>query len=229
MKLNSNNKTYKINLRDEADKSVFNEIFKFREYRSAEKIIETAKNAIVDAGAHAGFFTIYARSLNPLVKIVALEPELNNLSDLADHIEENNLENLEILNYALAKESGKRFLLLSNDSHNHRLSGSKESVAQKPNVAVEAISLPDLLNEVKKISLLKMDIEGGEFEIIENLTNEIAGKIGAIILEYHDSKVTTHKSLESKLRELGFSVETHPSQFDRTMGFILARNKKSNS
>jgi len=226
MKFNYKNKIYHIDLRDEADKSVFNEIFKFGEYRSAEKIIKNAESAIVDAGSHAGFFTLYARSLNPLVKIVALEPEINNLDALGRHLEENDLQNIEILPQALAKESGKRFLLLSTDSHNHRLAEVNASVSEKSHVAVDAVSLAHLLKQLKKISLLKMDIEGGEFEIVENLKPEIAGKIGAIVLEYHDSKERTHKSLEAKLRALGFGVETHPSQFDRTMGFLFAKNKK---
>jgi FkbM family methyltransferase len=221
MKLNFNNKIYKINLRDEADKSVFNEIFK---YRSAEKIIQNAKNFIVDAGAHAGFFTIYARGLNPLVKIIALEPEPANLEALEKHLKINNIENVEVLDKALAGKSGRRNLLISPDSHNHSLVDKADGL---PHIVVDTISIAESLN--RSISLLKMDIEGGEFEIIENLDRETAEKIGAIILEYHDSKERTHKTLDAKLRELGFGVETHPSQFDRSMGFIFATNKKSNS
>jgi len=227
MKYEFEKKNLSVSLRDDADKSVFNEIFKFREYRCAESVIIDAKNTIIDAGAHAGFFTLYAKCFNPSVKIIALEPDKNNLSAMEELIEKNELRNIETALTALSGVSGSRFLLISNDSHNHRLSEIEESVVGKSNVAVSAISLSDLLKTEKEISLLKMDIEGGEFEIIESLNSETAQKIDAIVMEYHDTANRTHKVLEEKLRSLGFGVEVHPSQFERTMGFIFAKRKSS--
>ena len=66
--------SWQARLRDEADQSVFNEIFKLGEYRSADEAIKNAKDAIVDVGAHAGFFSMYCRALNKKVKIFAVEP-----------------------------------------------------------------------------------------------------------------------------------------------------------
>ena len=68
MKVNKIN--YKFNgcnitviIRDDVDLSVFNEIFKYREYKSCEDIIIKAKNPIIDLGAHVGFFSIYSNDV----------------------------------------------------------------------------------------------------------------------------------------------------------------------
>ena len=74
-----NGQSLRLSVRDDADESVVNEIFKFREYRRAEEVIAGAKDPIIDAGAHAGFFCAYARTFNNKVKIYAVEPEENNL------------------------------------------------------------------------------------------------------------------------------------------------------
>lgn len=61
-----------LDIRDEVDKSVLAEIFKFEEYRCSENVIVNAKNPVIDAGAHIGLFSIYVRCLNKTVKIYAL-------------------------------------------------------------------------------------------------------------------------------------------------------------
>ena len=76
----------KIDLRDEADRSVFNEIFKFGEYRIAEEAIRGAAYPILDIGAHAGFFSLYCHAQNPKVKIFALEPEPENYKFLQKNL-----------------------------------------------------------------------------------------------------------------------------------------------
>src|SRR3989339_1463546 len=107
-----------VELRDEVDRSVANEIFKFREYRSAESAIESAKLPILDVGAHIGLFSLYVRALNPTVPIIALEPEVNNFKRLEKTIAENQIENIQLECLALSSKSGQGNLIVSNDSQN---------------------------------------------------------------------------------------------------------------
>ena len=83
-----------------------------------------------------------------------------------------------------------------------------------------------MLNKIKNISLLKMDIEGGEYEIFQNATAEISAITENIFLEYHQTENKNFKTIENILRQNGFTIEVFPSQFDKTMGFLLARNKR---
>jgi len=209
--------------RDEADISVMREIFKLREYRAAESIIKTAREPILDAGAHAGFFSLYCRAFNPQVLIIALEPEANNLKLLGKHLKENKIGDVRVVAGALAGETGERELAISSDSHNHYLSaGSGDGVS------VKAFSLSDLCRaqKVKQLSLLKMDIEGAEFEVFANLKSDDYRLFKSVILEYHNNRPNNYKEIETKLRENGFGVQVFPSKFDKSMGFILATNKR---
>ena len=82
---------FSVYIRDDADESVMAEIFKHHEYRAVENIIKETAETIVDVGAHAGFFILYARVLNKKAPILAIEPEKENLSVLNRHIKENKI------------------------------------------------------------------------------------------------------------------------------------------
>jgi len=214
---------FKLFPRVGADVSVMREIFKLREYRVVEEIIKSASEPILDAGAHAGFFCLYCRALNPKVKIIALEPEENNLKLLEKHLKENRTKGVQVVAGALASETGDRELTISDDSHNHYLSSESES-----GVLVRAFSLSDLgrTQKVQRFALIKMDIEGAEFEVFNNLKSEDYHLFKSVILEYHNSRSNDYKEIEIKLRENGFGVQIFPSKFDKTMGFIFGKNKR---
>lgn len=222
---NANGHNWKAHWRDEADESVFNEIFKLDEYRAAKDVIKNAKDPIVDVGAHAGFFTMYCRALNDRVKIFAVEPEANNLDALARHLRENKIKGVKVIAGALAQVSGKRQLLISADSHNHRLDVG-QPLSEK-SAAVAALSFSDFCrqNKIKRVSLLKIDIEGGEYEMFAGMTERDFSMVDFVILEYHMGR--EYKQIEDKLRAVGFGVQIFPSHFDKTMGFIWARNKRA--
>lgn len=238
LKLNGCN--WQVYLRDTADQSVFNEIFKLKEYRAANDVIKTAKYPIVDVGAHAGFFSMYCRALNDKVKIFAIEPEPENLKLLNQHLADNKILGVEVVAGALASESGERQLILSVDSHNHHLAETDGAFSERlfadfadadvtadKTTVVHTFSFADFCNKnkIKNISLVKMDIEGGEYELFESLSEANLSMVNYIILEYHMG--IRHKEIAEKLRANGFGVQVHPSHFDKTMGFIWANNKRT--
>jgi FkbM family methyltransferase len=218
------NKNYRVNLRGQADASVWAEIFQLREYRLAEEIIKNAQFPIIDAGAQAGFFVLYCRALNDKIRIYALEPEPANALVLAKHLKANHIGEVKIFQQALAGKSGKREFYVSNDTHDHSLIKPGEFKAK---ITVNALSLSDFLQEHKlnKISLLKMDIEGGEYEVLENLAKADWAKLDNILLEYHDMPNKNHNQLADLIRQNGFSLEIFPSHYDKNLGYMMARNK----
>lgn len=203
------------------------EIFRLREYRRAEETIESATGAIVDVGAHSGLFTLYARSLNATAPIVAVEPEKNNIILFKKHCTDNKLSGITLVEGALGGAYAKQHLFVTDDSHNHHLldvgtPGDDTEVVQVYPLETIRTHCPG-----GKIALLKMDIEGGEYDVFAGATDDDFASMQAIIMEYHDSKEHNHKELEQTLREHGFGVQTFPSHFDRTMGFLWATNKRT--
>jgi len=218
-----NGQKVKLLLRDDVDESIVNEIFKFKEYRRAGEIIQDVGGVILDVGAHAGYFALWAIAQNSEAKIFCLEPIKANFDFLKENIKENKAKNIKAENVALYKETGQVSIFLSEDSHNHSLLPISENKE-----IVKAVSFADFVkkNKIKNISLLKMDIEGGEYEIFQNSTVEISTITENIFLEYHQTESKNFKVIENILRQNGFTVEIFPSQFDKTMGFMLARNKR---
>ena len=229
-----NNVGFNYYLRDDVDFSVFTEIFKLLEYKSSVDVIKNAINPIIDIGAHAGFFSIFANCLNNDVKIYSIEPEKNNFELLNKHKEENKVINIKTFKCAIGKETRDGELIIKEDSINHKIKKGEKLKTKKREKEegifqdVRIFSLKDFFdeNKIKKVSLIKMDIEGGEYDIIENLDTDDFSKIGAFVLETHDSKTKNRKCLEEILRENGFSVQTFPSKFDKDLGFIFAINKR---
>jgi len=221
------NKSLRLKVRDAADLSVVGEIFKVRDYRAAEPLLTAAPTRIIDAGAHIGVFTLYCRALNTAAEILAIEPDPQNRLLLQENLRLNDLVNIKILPQALAAKSGPRELIVAEENINHRLRLTDEPKGPRAQtVPVVAVSLADL---PEKIDVIKLDIEGGEFEIIEQTASEILKRPKTWILEYHDGAATDrnrrHTKLEQKFKALGYGVQIFPSKFEKKLGFILATRK----
>ncbi len=86
--------------------------------------------------------------------------------------------------YALSEKDGElRFNLPQNSEH---VSGSLETIASGQSIAVACKRLGSIMKDlgIDTVDLLKMDIEGSEYKVIEDL---IASDIrpGQLLIEYH--------------------------------------------
>lgn len=212
--------------RDAVDESVWAEIFKWREYRAAENVIKQSNVSILDVGAHVGFFALYCLSLNQKAKLYCVEPESNNIKFLKKNLELNNLnKSVKILPGALMGSTNKYCLKLSPDNHNHRV---YLEVGEEIKADVQGYDFIDLIKKlkIKQVDLLKMDIEGEEYELFSIWNEKEFSLIKNIVLEYHESEDNDKEYLVNILRENGFGVQVFPSRFDNTMGIIFANNKR---
>jgi hypothetical protein len=50
----------------------------------------------------------------------------------------------------------------------------------------QCVSLQDALSNLSACDLLKMDIEGDEYDVFENTPSSALKKVKAIVMEYHD-------------------------------------------
>jgi len=222
-----NNQKIKGIWRDEADESVWAEIFKWREYRVAEEVIKTPDVVIFDIGAHAGFFALYCLALNESAKVWSVEPETNNLKAVKENFVLNKkLSGINIVPGALTVVDGDCLLKLSPDNHNHHVLTNDDN--DDDTIKVKGVSLVSLLkkSKCKKIDLVKMDIEGGEWELFESWDEKEFGAVANFVFEYHEDSEHRKEDLTQILREHGFGVQIFPSKFDNTMGIIFANNKR---
>lgn len=224
-KITINNKQLQIPLNNEGDLSVFREVFLDRDYNLLKDLIGNATLPILDIGAHIGLFSLYASALNADVPIYAYEPDEANFRALKENLRLNHVKNVFAKNVAIAGESGTRELYISADSHNHSLlpsASESDSIPSGPTKKVPAKSLSDILTAC---SLVKMDCEGAEFEIIASLSTHQLTLAHAYYLEYHEYQpdFSAH-ALAQIFRKAGFKTSITPSRYDSRMGFILAKS-----
>ena len=92
-------------------------------------------------------------------------------------------------------------------------------VGEEGEIDVKVLSLDEILREVKKVDLLKIDIEGSEREVFESISTETLDKIQCIFLEIHDKREQWYQRL---LEENGFKV-----YFQKKFGNLLIATRLS--
>ena len=86
-------------------------------------------------------------------------------------------------------------------------------------------------NKIKNVNLMKIDIEGGEYEVLFNTPVNIFKKIFRIEMEYHELMESNNKAedLIVFLKNMGYKVVKHGSSIQRILfgtGYISAERIK---
>jgi FkbM family methyltransferase len=179
---------------------LFEEIFVHEVYRFES---ESDSPIIMDCGSNIGMSVLYFKTLYPKCRIIAFEPEPTNFSYLEKNIATNNLNDVQCYGVGLSTTPGKA------DLYRALPSPSLNWMLTKPEGAYEhqQILLDQLSRYVNDIvDLLKIDAEGAELSIIEDLLR--TGKVNlvaALIIEHHPRLTgMTRSQLVTQLTACGF-------------------------
>lgn len=163
------------------DRFIINETWVHRDYDPDHQSIK-AGNVVIDLGAHIGTFTLYAARLG--AKVFAVEPSPDSFALLERNITTNHFtKNVTAINQAV--DPNQQYLTLNLNEINP---GMNTSFGRTQNqVRVKALSLRDLFStyNIVHCDLLKCDIEGGEYENLYTLTDDLFQRIDRIYLEFH--------------------------------------------
>lgn len=148
---------------------VIREIFNDN-YRILRSKMEFAPgDVIIDAGANEGMFSIFMSKHFPQTKIVAFEPVPETYFTLVENIKLNGCKNITPINLGLGDSSTTKATLVV---ANNFSGGSSGVITFDPNsqhqVEVGIIGLDRAMEMcgVDKVKLLKMDIEGMEYDVL---------------------------------------------------------------
>jgi FkbM family methyltransferase len=194
--------------------SLYIEIVVRREYQFA---FDSPSPLILDCGSNIGMSLLYFKTMWPDCRIVAFEPDELAFRALQHNIAANRWNHVEMHNAALSGEEGEIDFFsdpaqpgsLVMSTFKQRVSGasSKPTACQK----VQALRLSSFVNG--PVDLVKMDIEGTELAVLEELAQ--AGKlpqIKEIVLEYHhhlNDRENRMARLLGLLEENGFGYQIH--------------------
>lgn len=179
-----------------SDMMVYNHIFgEPKEYEivcdTYNKYFKNETLFIIDAGANVGYASLYFSYKFPKSKIISIEPELSNYKSLLINIAKNKLTNtITPLNKALWFCN----TTLSIFTENIREWGFTVSEVNDNNstVKTETITINDVLKTNRKtiINILKVDIEGAEFELFLDKERhaDFIKNTELVAMEIHDKK-----------------------------------------
>jgi FkbM family methyltransferase len=197
------------------DWTVACEIFVRRIYR----LDMTGTARILDLGGNIGLATLWFAWSFPGAQICAVEPIPDNLSVLKRNIELNGAT-ATVVEAAVGPADGKARFALSLDPTQHSASAAGSTGRT---VEVDVLSVPSLMALMgwEDVDLLKIDIEGGEKEVLGGRPSWLR-KVRCIIGEGHFGVGYTIDVCRRDLEPMGFRVE-QVAKSDGAMIFLARR------
>lgn len=169
-----------------SDYEVFYQVFIEKEYAHVDPPSDT--QLIIDAGANVGYSAAYFLSQFPRSSVICVEPDSSNFQllarNLAPYGSRVSLRNAalwshptEVVMSSEAFRGGREF------SRQVRARQSHETTASLP-----AVDMRTLLADAgdRRISLLKIDIEGAECVVFSRNVSTWIDKVDVLVIELHD-------------------------------------------
>jgi FkbM family methyltransferase len=197
--------------------NLFEEIFIYRSYR-----FKSSGNSplIFDCGSNIGISILYFKIFHPACRIMAFEPDLQNFRLLKRNVEVNKMNKVTLHNYALGERDGTCKLFNGRAGQGGLNSSiySDESNANFSEVAMKKIS--GFIHE--EIDFMKMDVEGAEGEIIQELSE--SGKLNSIkemVLEFHSGETLSEMPLILALDKSGLKLNRKDQLYGKNQVKLL--------
>ena len=181
------------------------------------------KKSIIDIGAHVGWVSMpLSKMVNKNTHIHAIEPGKSNRYYLRKHLEINNIKNVTIHNHLLGKECSNEVKFYEKDFPSGcnsviQIEGKGDFNTSK----LEQLSLDVFCARLNVMpDLIKIDVEGMEFDVLQGGMNIIKKCKPIIFLSYH----------QRYLRQIGVTEENF-LKFVRSLGYFsnIKLNKTSNT
>lgn len=186
---------------------------------------DKANPFIIDCGGNLGLTVLFFKTLYPSAEILTFEPAPTSLRFLNKNITDNNLKNVTIVNKAVSNKNG---ICLFQDTPGNTLAGHMQtqngSMESGQTVEVESVLLSDYIT--KPVDFLKIDVEGAEVLIFEDLDQ--SGKIKFIkemVLECHCSTFLIQILSILQKSNFTFIIKKDDSQIGTQACLVHAINK----
>ena len=166
---------------------------------------------VVDVGAHVGFYTLKAaKEVGNRGRVIAVEPEDKNYELLTKNIRINKYQNVTPVKSALSDFEGKAKFFLKARSFSHSLIGKTWITPIVGFTEVTVTTLDSLLKElaIKKVDLLKINVEGAELEVLKGCRKFLAkGEISKIVAETHPPFKQEAEKINRYLKARGYRTK----------------------
>jgi FkbM family methyltransferase len=193
--------------------ALFPEIFLLRCYEPTPEFVIRDGYSVVDLGANMGFFSCRTARAAKNVKIVAVEPLHEYTSILAANVAANRLSSaITIVEAAIAGRSGDTISLPVYHSPSGELMMTEHPDEHATSISVPTVSLASVLERggIDRCDLLKVDVEGGEYDFVPAVQPETWSRIDRVVMEIHNVEEGKPNVVVTTLEANGFRVSRGP-------------------
>jgi FkbM family methyltransferase len=168
-------------------------------------------DTVIDIGAHVGHHSlIAARSTGPEGHVYAFDPQPYNCDRIARNASYNNFSQVSVICAAGGDFDGFINIPLQSESDRARLSlaldgPNDQNIYMETNVRRLDTFISD--KKLKKIKLLKIDVEGFELEVLQGLGKEIQRVENIIFEMLDDSDKEKNRQIIEILENSGFVLK----------------------
>ena len=209
--------TYKMYL-DPKDKGISRTLLLFGKREIDHKIILEKvlkkKMRIFDIGANIGYYVLMeSLILGEKGEIIALEPVPSNMKLLNMNLKLNKNNITKTMQVGLSNTSESKDFLLSEHSNLGHITDNG-SYENKKKIKIKVISLKELIKKKFCPDFIRMDIEGYEEKVLEDLTNLKLKQYPIICFETHRTKYKNMRTILNKLFSKGYFVKYASSSYE---------------
>jgi FkbM family methyltransferase len=209
-----------------SDFHMFHRIFLRDEYRTRGRLVPPLE-CVLDLGANVGVFSTFAARLSR--RVIACEPLPANYEQLRRNV--GRRPNVTTLQVAVSGEPG---VLRMFRAGARKLSGTPSAFREASEYLsdefdeVPATTLERVMAEqrVERCDLLKIDIEGSEYDVLHATSDAALARIARIHGEYHDVRPedprTRIDAFAAWLGTKGYRVEVAPHAVKPNFGMFFA-------
>ncbi|MBM2811247.1 MAG: FkbM family methyltransferase [Chloroflexi bacterium] len=197
-----------------------------RDYERASVEIEDGWT-VIDIGAGLGDFSVEAAHGRPSSAVYAYEPFPEAFALLERNLELNSVSNVRAFPLAVGGADGRLALNTSLRDAVRFSTAQVASTLDSQVIEVPCTTLDHIFSELglAVCDFMKIDCEGGEYQILFNTSAGALARVRHLCLEYHDQVTEfSHTDLVGFLSDRGFAVRLHPNPAHSEIGLLYACN-----
>jgi FkbM family methyltransferase len=176
---------------------------------------------VLDVGSHVGAFATYLATTRDDVRVECYEPSPDTAKYLQRNVDQNALSGrIRLYEQAMAGTEGTA--LLDDNSggsvHNglvkedHRLVDGDDALAARATISVTTTTFDKAVADAPTpFDVVKMDCEGGEYELVYASSPANWASVQRVVMEYHPVEGETWDKLRAWFEGVGLNVVRHKS------------------
>ncbi len=164
---------------------------------------------IVDCGSNIGMSILFFKTIYPTAHVIGFEPDPQTFEILQSNVERNSLTEVDVHPFALSERNGTIDFYHNEHDAGSLLMSIHEERMKGERITVQTRKLSSFISV--PVDLLKMDIEGAEEEVLQELAaSNTLQFVKQMFIEYHHHithNVDTLSSILMLLEKSGFGYQ----------------------